>query len=143
MPSIATNVALAEMPLAAAPTNADPAAAIAVAARLLLPDLERGRRIDAAMLRAAMERAFGGSDAERIWDWKTAYDACEAATILFLRKFGPAMSAKAASPGAMLPMLAKVAGFSRRIRAAPRKARRSSNSRHRSCLVSRPAPPPR
>ena len=26
-----------------------------------------------------MERAFGGSDAEGAWDWKTAYDACEAA----------------------------------------------------------------
>ena len=35
------------------------------AARLLLPDLERGRRIDAAILRAAMEAAFGASDADR------------------------------------------------------------------------------
>ena len=73
MPSIAST-ALAATPIAAAPTNPDPAAAIAAAARLLLPDLERGRRIDAAMLRAAMERAFGGSDAEGAWDWKTAYD---------------------------------------------------------------------
>ena len=87
---------------------ADPAPAITEAARLLLPHLERGQRIDAAMLRAAMQTAFGASDADGAWTWKTAYDACEAATVLFLRKFGPAMRAKAASPVAMLPMLAKV-----------------------------------
>ena len=121
MPSIAST-ALAATPIAAAPTNPDPAAAIAAAARLLLPDLERGRRIDAAMLRAAMERAFGGSDAEGAWDWKTAYDCCEAATVLFLRKFGPAMRARAASPAAMLPMLAKIAGL------LPTHTRRSEES---------------
>jgi hypothetical protein len=122
MPSIAANAALAAMPLAAAPTKPDPAAATAVTARLLLPDLERGRCIDAAMLRAAMEHSFGGSDAEGLWDWKAAYDACEAATVLFLRKFGPAISAKAASPGAMLPMLAKIAGL------LPTHTRRSEES---------------
>jgi predicted RNA methylase len=101
--------ALAATPIAAALTNPEPVAAIEQAARRLLPDLERGRRIDAAILRAAMERAFGGSDAEGAWDWKTAYDCCEAATVLFLRKFGPAMLGRAASPAAMLPMLAKIA----------------------------------
>ncbi len=141
MPSIAST-ALAATPIAAAPTNPDPAAAIAAAARLLLPDLERGRRIDAAMLRAAMEHTLGGSDAEGTWDWKTAYDACEAATVLFLRNFGSAMCAKAHSPAAMLPMVAKIGGFCRRIRAAPRRAGRSSNSRRRSRSVSRRAPPP-
>ena len=110
MRSIA-RTALAATPIAAALTNPEPAAAIEQAARRLLPDLECGRRIDAAMLRAAMEHAFGGSDAEGAWDWKTAYDSCEAATVLFLRKFGPAMCAKAASPAAMLPMLAKIAGL--------------------------------
>jgi len=38
------------------------------------------------------------SDADGGWDWKTAYDACEAATVLFVRKFGSAMRARAASP---------------------------------------------
>ena len=33
-----------------------------------------------------MEHAFGGSDADGAWDWKSAYEACEAATVLFLRK---------------------------------------------------------
>jgi predicted RNA methylase len=121
MPSTASN-ALAATPIAAAPTNPDPAPAIAAAAHLLLPDLERGGRIQAAMLRAAMERAFGGSDAEGAWDWKTAYNACEAATVLFLRKVGPAISAKAASPAAMLPMLAKIAGL------LPTHTRRSEES---------------
>ncbi len=121
MPSTAST-ALAATPIAAAPTNPDPAATIAAAARLLLPDLERGRRIHAAMLRAAMERAFGGSDAEGAWDWKTAYDCCEAATVLFLRKFGPAMRARTASPAAMLSMLAKIGGL------LPTHTRRSEES---------------
>ena len=83
--------------------------AVVRAARQLLTDLERGRRIDAAVLRGAMEAAFGASDATGAWNWKTAYDACEAATVLFLRKFGSAIRAKAGSPAAMLPMLAKIA----------------------------------
>ena len=35
-----------------------------------------------------MEAAFGASDAEGAWVWKHAYEACEAAQVLFLRKFG-------------------------------------------------------
>jgi hypothetical protein len=102
--------------------GADPASAIVEAARLLLPHLERGRRIDASMLRAAMESAFEASDADGAWTWKTAYDACEAATVLFLRKFGLAMRSRAASPAAMLPMLAKVTGL------LPTHTRRSEES---------------
>ncbi len=100
----------------------DPAARIAQAARLLLPHLERGQRIDAGILRTAMETAFGASDATGAWDWKTAYDACEAATVLFLRKYGKALSRKAGSPAAMLPMLAKIAGL------LPTHTRRSAES---------------
>ncbi len=59
----------------AAPSPAPTSVAIAQAARLLLPDLERGRRIEAGILRTAMETAFGASDAAGAWDWKTAYDA--------------------------------------------------------------------
>src|SRR3954462_2767905 len=84
---------------------------LADAARLLLPHLERGRRIDAVALRNAMERAFGGSDAAGAWDWKMAYDACEAATVLFLRKFGLAIRAQAGSPVGVLQMLGKVAAL--------------------------------
>jgi predicted RNA methylase len=85
------------------------AAALIHAARLLLPALERGQPIDAAVLRAAMERAVGASDSEGGWDWKSAYDACEAAAVLFLRKFGGAMAARGGSAPALLPMLARIA----------------------------------
>jgi len=83
------------------------ASALVVAANLLLADLERGTAIDAPALRAAMIAAFGGSDAEGAWTWKTAYEACEAAEVLFLRKFGPAMRKRGAA--ACLSMLAKIA----------------------------------
>jgi predicted RNA methylase len=56
-----------------------------------------------------MEHAVGASDAEGGWDWKSAYDACEAAAVLFLRKFGGAMAARAGSAAAMLEMLARMA----------------------------------
>ncbi|TWB89288.1 strawberry notch-like protein [Bradyrhizobium macuxiense] len=111
---------------AAAPLSMRAAAsitsAVVRAARQLLTDLERGRRIDAAVLRSVMEAAFGASDADGAWNWKTAYDACEAATVLFLRKFGPAMRTKAGSTAAMLPMLAKIASC------LPTHTRRSEDS---------------
>ncbi len=96
--------------------------AVVRAARHIIVDIERGRRIDAAGLRNAMEAAFGASDASGAWNWKTAYDACEAATVLFLRKYGSAMRAKAASPGAMLPMLTRITNL------LPTHTRRSEES---------------
>ncbi|NTJ64936.1 methylase [Agrobacterium rhizogenes] len=98
----------ASLPLA---PDAPPAAAILAAASHLLPHLEQGRTIDAATLRAAMEQAFGASDASGAWDWKTAYDASEAATVLFLRKYGKPLFRKAASPAARLAALSKIAGL--------------------------------
>ena len=118
----ASSAAFAAAPLPVAPPAPATADALAHAARIILPHLERGQRVDAPTLRASMVSAFGGSDADGAWDWKTAYDACEAATILFLRKFGPAMLARAASPAAMLPMLAKIAGL------LPTHTRRSEES---------------
>ena len=56
--------------------RSDVAGDIIAAAQLLLPHLERGQRVDAAILRTAMEAAFGASDASGAWDCKTAYDAC-------------------------------------------------------------------
>nr|WP_086490816.1 strawberry notch family protein [Novosphingobium panipatense] len=91
--------------------DAPPAAAILAAAAHLLSHLEQGRAIDAAILRSAMEQAFGASDATGAWDWKTAYDACEAATVLFLRKYGKPLFRKASSPAARLAALGKIAGL--------------------------------
>ncbi|PWE80486.1 methylase [Bradyrhizobium sp. SUTN9-2] len=104
--SLAGGAAAAPLSLRAAATFTSAAVR---AARQLLTELERGRRIDAAVLRSAMEAAFGASDAAGAWNWKTAYDVCEAATVLFLRKFGPAIRARAGSMAVMLPLLAKVA----------------------------------
>jgi predicted RNA methylase len=118
----ASMAAFAAAPLPVAPPAPAPAAALAHAARIILPHLERGQRVDAPTLRESMVSAFGGSDADGAWDWKTAYDACEAATVLFLRKFGPAIRARASSPAAMLPMLSKIAGL------LPTHTRRSEES---------------
>ena len=93
------------------PVLSDPAAAILVVAEALQPDLAHGFQIDALRLRVEMERAFGGSDSDGAWDWKLAYEAGEAALVLFLRKFGRALLARAGSPEALLPILAKVAGL--------------------------------
>jgi hypothetical protein len=89
----------------------DTAAAICAVAEALQFDLAQGFQIDALRLRLEMERAFGGSDATGAWDWKLAYEAGEAALVLFLRKFGRALLARAGSPAALLPILAKVAGL--------------------------------
>ncbi|BCH27836.1 strawberry notch-like NTP hydrolase domain-containing protein [Mesorhizobium sp. L-8-3] len=104
--------ASAALPAAAPLPLAGPAAAaVFAAAGLLLPNLERGERIDAPALRSAMESAFGASDAAGAWNWKTAYDAGEAATVLFLRKYGKALFRKAASPALRLSALSKIAGL--------------------------------
>ena len=67
----------------------------AVSAGGICRTLAGGHTLDAD-LRSAMEAAFGGSDAAGAWDWKLAYEAAEAASVLFLRQFGPAMRAGAA-----------------------------------------------
>jgi predicted RNA methylase len=113
----------------AAAASAAPAAdtlhgadALIGAAKLLLTNLERGVAIDARALRSAMIASFGASDAEGAWDWKTAYEACEAAQILFLRRFGPAMRERAASPSRFLAMLTKLTAL------VPSHTRRSEES---------------
>ena len=87
---------------------APPAAAILAAADHILSHLEQGRTVDATVLRGAMEAAFGASDVTGAWDWKAAYDACEAATVLFLRKFGKPLFRKAGSPASRLSALTKI-----------------------------------
>ena len=104
----ATERALA--PVAPIP-SLDTAAAILSVAEALQPDLAQGFQIDALRLRVEMERVFGASDATGAWDWKLAYEAGEAALVLFLRKFGRALLARAGSPAALQPILAKVSGL--------------------------------
>ena len=99
-----------------------PASAIMAAAGLLLPVLERGQRVDSATLRSAMETAFGASDASGLWDWKAGYEACEAATVLFLRKYGRAIFRQSDAPSARLAALSKITGL------LPSHTRRSEES---------------
>ena len=99
-----------------------PAVAILAAAHRLLPDLQQGARIDSGRLRAALESVFGGSDAEGLWDWKTAYEALEAATVLFLHRIGPALARKATGPAGFLGRLDRIA------RLLPTHTRRSEES---------------
>ena len=87
------------------------ASAIIAAAHQLLTLLERGQRIGNANLRIAMETAFDASDTSGAWDWKTAYEACEGATVLFLRKYGRALFRKAGTPAARLAALSKITGL--------------------------------
>ena len=80
------------------------------AATLLAQLLGQGRALDSRALRSAMEGAFSASDADGAWVWKDAYEALEAAQVLFLRKFGVAMRTRAGSAAAMLDMLTRLAG---------------------------------
>ena len=92
-----------------APPDRPPA--IFAAAGTIRPALESGSRLDAGALRAAMLEAFGGTDAQGFWNWKDAYDACEIAQLLFLRRFGAAMQRRAGSPAALCAMLEKLAAL--------------------------------
>jgi hypothetical protein len=97
--------------------------ALMMAAQALLSSLAEGRAIDAATLRTAIESAFGASDAQGAWNWKDAYEACEAAQVLFLRRYGPAIAARVGSdPSRFLTMLSKIGAL------LPTHTRRSEES---------------
>ena len=102
------------LPASAHSASAGPGALIA-AAQTLLPALEAGRPLDAATIRTAMTRAFGASDAEGAWIWKDAYEAAEAAVVLFVQRYGRAMRKQAGAgpdgPRRMLAMLAAIAAL--------------------------------
>ncbi|MGD9540394.1 strawberry notch-like NTP hydrolase domain-containing protein [Methylocystis sp.] len=103
--------------------SADKPHALVMAAQTLVVRLAKGSVIDAPALRAAMEGAFGASDAQGAWCWKDAYEAIEAAQVLFLRRYGPAMLARAANdPARILAMLKKIGAM------LPSETRRSEES---------------
>ena len=62
-----------------------------------------------------MTGAFGASDADGAWLWKDAYEAAEAALVLFLQRYGRAMRRVAGAgpvgPAAMLRMLETLAAL--------------------------------
>ena len=99
-------------PNAAAAPRADPALAVAVAARALVPVLEAGRRLAATAVLDAVRDAWRRLDpAGRSWNSKLCYDAAEAATVLFLRRWGSAMRERAATPVALLAMVERIAAL--------------------------------
>jgi protein strawberry notch len=93
----------ATLPLFATSVAPDKTLGLFEAATALAQLLGQGRALDTRALHSAMEAAFGASDAEGAWVWKDAYEASEAAQVLFLRKFGGAMRTRAASPGGHCP----------------------------------------
>ena len=84
------------------------ASGILAAAVRLLSVLEAGKSLDARILREAMLSAFKANDADGVWIWKDAYEAAEAAAVLFLRKYAQAMRAKAATPAKYLAMIERL-----------------------------------
>ena len=82
--------------------------AIVAAGRSLLSPLERGQKLDAATLRAAMREATGGDDAEGKWSWRDAYDASEIALVLFLDKHLTTIEKRASNPAQVLSMLGRL-----------------------------------
>ena len=111
-PHPAQTVTAIPAPAHSAPSGPD---ALIAAAGTLLPVLEAGRPLDAATIRDAMTRAFGASDAEGGWIWKDAYEAAEAAGVLFVQRYGRAMRRQAGAgtdgPRRMLAMLAAIAAL--------------------------------
>ena len=82
-------------------------AALLAAATALLPNLEAGRALDTKTLREAMSAAFGANDTQGAWVWKDAYEAAEAAMVLFIQRYGRLMRREAgAGPGSAAAMLA-------------------------------------
>lgn len=98
------------------------ASSIFSAGGVLLPLLEAGHSVTSAHLREILTTEFGGSDAEGYWSWKDAYEATEAAQVLFLRKFGSAISARTNTPAAALSILTRLAAL------LPTHTRRSEES---------------
>ncbi len=104
------------------PEERSRAGSIFAAGGVLLPLLESGDTITSGHLRAILTTEFGGSDAEGYWSWKDAYEATEAAQVLFLRKFGSAISSRTNTPAVALSILIRLTAL------IPTHTRRSEES---------------
>ena len=102
-------------PLTGPAVHGDKPARLLDAARDLLGSLSRGQALTAGVLRDAMTAAFGATDADGAWGWKDAYDAAEAAVVLFVKRYGAAMRCEAGAgpqgPAAMLDMLRRLSAL--------------------------------
>ncbi len=90
----------------------EPGQAVAEAARHLVAVLEAGRRLAAPVVTTAMHDAWRRLDPSgRSWNSKLCYDAAEAATVLFLRRWGATMREQAATSEAFLAMVERIAAL--------------------------------
>jgi len=103
--SVSTSPSAASLPPEIISPPSD-ASAIIRAGETLLKSLASGHMLSAVLLREAMTQAFGGSDTDGKWIWKDGYEAVEAAQILFLRKYLPALR-RGRSPSGVLALLEK------------------------------------
>jgi predicted RNA methylase len=95
-----------QLPLpAAAPADAPP---LLCAAQRLAARLGSGGALTAAAVSQIMTETMGGSDAAGLWSWRQAYDACEAASIIALRR--GAVGAMRRDPVALLTLARDIAG---------------------------------
>lgn len=123
--------AAATLPLFLPQAPPDKVSGLIHAATLLAQLLGQGRALDTRALRSAMEAAFAGTDAEGAWVWKDAYEALEAAQVLFLANSAvPCAHARALPRRCSTCSPALPAALPHR-RAAPRNPSTSSNSRRR------------
>ena len=92
--------------------KAEPGRAVAEAARNLVPVLEAGHRLAAPVVTTAMHDAWRKLDPSgRSWNSKLCYDAAEAATVLFLKRWGRSMRDAADTPEAFLAMIERIASL--------------------------------
>ncbi len=69
-----------------------------------------------------MESAIGASDAQGAWNWRVAYEAVEAAQVLFLRRYARVMFARAENNSA------RTLAMPSNIGALPSESKRSEGS---------------
>ena len=94
------------------PSPIDPGRALAEAAERLADRLAAGERLTAGAITSAVGDAWRRADpAGRSWNSKLCYDAAEAATVLFLHRWGGAMREAAGSPEELLALVARVAAL--------------------------------
>jgi hypothetical protein len=74
-------------------------------AKLLADCLWAGRKVDHSQVRAYMNRAFGGSDANGAWCWKDVYEAQECAIVLILERYAAKFQQ---SPATVMARLAQL-----------------------------------
>ncbi len=91
--------------------TSDAAANVLAAARALAPHLNRSRTLDRRLISGVLTMAFGASDAEGAWSWRDAYDACEAALVIQVRRMAAQVGRLEDAPAQIAALLAALSGL--------------------------------